>query len=292
MIFATLFVGAVLPFLVTAVVLGAVDGFDRNRAREGGCRGFVLAGALAYPLAHGLVRGGLPFPPVESVDWLPFFALLAGVVGLLEAGLPRLGRGRWLLRLVVVAGLLWTTLSPLVRYAWSALAAAGWMAALEIAVLLFWGAVESHVRRDEPLAAPLSFLLLSVGSSGILLLSNSAVLGQLAGVLAAVLGAWLLMAVLRPRRFPARGSGAVLTLVLAGLWMQGYFYADLPLSSLVLLALVPATAVVGEALRRRGRSRLVALAGEWALASLLVGLAAVGPLLASWRAVADPYAMG
>ncbi|HHN73919.1 MAG TPA: hypothetical protein ENK10_01695 [Acidobacteria bacterium] len=291
MIVSSLLIGAALPFLVALFAMAVVGWVDRDRSRERGCRGFVIAVALAYPVAHGLIRGGLPFPPIETVDWLPFFALLAGGVGLIEAGLP-VGRGRWLLRLVVVAGLLWTSLLPLVRYAWSALVAAGWMAALEIAVLLFWGAVESHVRRDEPLATPLSLLLLSVGSSGILLLSNSALLGQLAGALAAALAAWLLMGLLRPRKFPARGSGAAATLILAGLWLQGYFYADLPLSSLLLLALVPVTAAAGEALRRRGRSRVMALSGELALASLLIALAGISPLLASLRAVSDPYGMG
>lgn len=287
MLLRALLLTALLPFAVTfSAILAGV--WWRGGARSEN-RGYLVAVALGYVAAHIGLRGWPPFPAVESLDWLPCIALLAAAVGIVEAAWPSLGRARWLLRLVVVAAALWALSSPLLQYTWSALHAAIWMAGLEIAVLGFWALIENHLRRDDPVASPAALLVVATGASGVILLANSALLAQLAGVLAATIGALLLGALLTPSLRPAPGSGAALAMLLSSTWLLAYFYADLPTSSLILLPLACCGAWLGHLLRRRGAGRWVALAVEVAATAIIVALAAAEPLMATLASQGEPY---
>jgi hypothetical protein len=61
-------------------------------------------------------------------------------------------------------------------------------------------------------------------------------LGQLAFVLTAVFGTIVAVGFLLPRAVPGRGIVPVAVVVLSGLWLSGYFFAELPAASALLLA--------------------------------------------------------
>jgi hypothetical protein len=110
------------------------------------------------------------------------------------------------------------------------------------------------------------------------MLSGSILLGQLAAVLgAAVLGS-LVFAV---RRIPlGRGIVPVFALLAGTLLVCGYFFADLPLASAIMLALAPAFALIpigqpGKLLAFAIRSALVSVP---ILAALVVAFRASPPL--------------
>jgi hypothetical protein len=93
-----------------------------------------------------------------------------------------------------------------------------------------------------PIATPL-FLLIPCGGAAIaLMLSSSMLLGQLAAVLAATVFASFVLGL----RQVALGKGAapVFTTLFAALMVSGYFFAELPAPSALLLAVAPALALV------------------------------------------------
>ena len=101
-----------------------------------------------------------------------------------------------------------------------------------------------------------------VGLPWCLLLSGSLRLAQHAGVLVAIFAAiWIITLVLQHtenkwRVFP-RGTSPVVALVLAGIWMNGYFYEEVPAASAILLAMALFLAPVGriEKIQRLGARR-------------------------------------
>ena len=76
------------------------------------------------------------------------------------------------------------------------------------------------------------------------MLAGSLLLGQLAGVLTAIAATCLVLIIAVKAPFPPSGAPAPLSLVCAGLWLSGFFYAELPPVSAVLLVLAPASALL------------------------------------------------
>jgi hypothetical protein len=121
-------------------------------------------------------------------------------------------------------------------------------------------------------------MIVCAGTFGALMLSGSILLGQFATVLgAAVLGC--LVFALRNVAL-GRGIVPVFSLLMGALLLCGYFFADLPLTSAIMLALAPAFALIpigqpGKLLAFGLRSTLVAVP---ILVALLVAFRASPPL--------------
>jgi hypothetical protein len=86
--------------------------------------------------------------------------------------------------------------------------------------------------------------VLGAGTCIALMLSGSLLLGQLACILSAIAATCFLLILAVPASFHSSGAAAPLSLVSAGLWLSGFFYAELPAASALLLALAPAGALL------------------------------------------------
>src|SRR5947208_7430067 len=80
------------------------------------------------------------------------------------------------------------------------------------------------------------------GACVALIFSGSLLLGQLAGILNAMAATcfFLIIAVRTP--FHPSGAAGPLSLLCAGLWVSGFFFAEIPGASALVLALAPAAA--------------------------------------------------
>jgi hypothetical protein len=79
--------------------------------------------------------------------------------------------------------------------------------------------------------------------------------------------------------FHPSGAAAPLSLVSAGLWLSGFFYAELPAASVLLLALAPAVALLPVGKESHSQSRV--LAYRIVFVAVPVGIAVVLALHAS-----------
>jgi hypothetical protein len=117
------------------------------------------------------------------------------------------------------------------------------------------------------------------GTSVALILSGGLLLGQLAGILSATAATCFLLIIAVRAPFLPSGAAAPLSLVCAGLLLSGFFYAELPTASALLLALAPTTALLRVGEKSHSQSR--ALAYRTALVAVPVAIAVVLALHAS-----------
>lgn len=253
--------GVLLPAFVAGVVLAVV----RNRRAAG------LALALGYPAGHVAVAGRLPLPPIEASEWLAWVGLGGGLLAAL-APPPTAAAWRWLQRAVIAGVVTTLLLRPLVRNAWSPGRSFAWLAGTGAAAFALAATVDTLATRSRGARVPLALSLAAAATSGAILNAGSALVAQLAGVLASVLGA-VALGTFAWRR--SSHTGAVLPAVglLCGLLAVGYHYVELPAASALLLAAAPAAPWLAETKPIRNLPRPATTAIALGLAALAAAAA-------------------
>lgn len=216
--------------------------------RSGNTRVFRIAVAFlpaaAYGAGHYSVTGGTSFPPTDTTNWLPYFALAAAAVVSLTSLLPSRIARLAIFGLLCV-GAMRLLLAPKFHYLWSA--EQGWLWVIGLSALILLGAAGvalTERRSSHPVELSLLLSLLPAGTAVALMLSGSLLLGFFAAVLSATfLGNLVLVWRSRP---PLDGATAVFSLLHVSLLACGYFFSGLPLLSFVLLALTPLLAAGSE----------------------------------------------
>jgi hypothetical protein len=202
-------------------------------------KGFPLQLAIAIALACGFlvgyarIYGVFSFPPMEAQGWLPVFIASGFIVfaidDLMDFPLPAR---------LVCQGLFSTAgaillLLPLLKTEF-----AGNLATLATSIMLWFGLWIYIDRQNGP-----ALFFVAAGNAVVCATTGSTMLGQLGGVLAAVLG--LYMALNFPRiRMPLGHAGtAVAAMILASLMLIGHAYAGTATRPTLLLL----TAFAGQA---------------------------------------------
>jgi len=262
----------ILPAAIGAMMVAAgACGFALfwGKERTRGALG-PLALGVAYVVGHLLIAGWTSFPPADTTNWLPYFALAAAVLGVFCANLPLTAWARGVTFGLVSIGALRLLLNPKFQYGWSPSEGWAWVAGLGSAIVLLAIILDGLARRPgTAVEMPLFLLIVSAGTSGAVMLSGSMLLGQFTMVLAAALFGSL---VFTAGKVPlGRGIVPVFSLLLGALLASGYFFAELPLTSAVLLAFAPILPLIPT----RKSNKLLALGIRAALVSIPVALALV-----------------
>jgi hypothetical protein len=208
------------------------------------CAGAVAIGA-GYVAGHVLAAGWPSFPPRSATHWLFWFA----VIGVIVAVADTLVRPKETVRLITWAIISTIAcrliLQPKFSYAWGAAEGWLWVFAIALGVVALTCCLDLIERRPFGPATLFSVTtVLCAGTCIALMLSGSLLLGQLACILSAIAATCFLLIIAVTVLFHPSGAAAPLSLVCAGLWLSGFFYAELPASSALLLALAPAGALL------------------------------------------------
>lgn len=249
------FFGLLLPAVVTSGILifarslSTKEGTMGAEKRHSEFSGWLLAAALGvgYIVGYLGLEGFPVFPPKLGTHWLCYLA----IIGLIVAGFWHLtpwGRlGAQVALSIILPRLL---LDATFKYTWSQTEGIIWWVCLAIAIFIFWHLVQ-HSFRALPAGASVPFVYfgLSGGTALILALSGSLRLALHGGVLVAIFAAtWLIVLFLQRNSekfvFPP-GASPVLTLLLIGIWMNGYYFAEMPAASAVLLGIALLLAQIG-----------------------------------------------
>ena len=252
LILKQLILGLLLPAGVSCgFLLFARALISKAESDTGRLSGWLIAAALGVGYITGYLglEGVPPFPPREGVHWLGYLGLL----GVILAGVwhfPVWGR------LIVQAGLSIVIprllLASTFKYTWGQLEGIIWWACLAVTVFVFWSLVQrSFTSLPAGASAPFVYFGISGGTALTLAVSGSLRVAQHTGVLVAIFAAtWIVTFFLQRRAghhwrvFPNAAS-PVVALLLAGIWMNGYFYEEVPAVSAVLLVLSPCLAPFG-----------------------------------------------
>jgi len=252
--------GLLLPAMVSAILAWLIGGSSGSD--------WITAAGLGVAHVTGFVVGfmatyGLPrFPPIESQDWIVTVLLPAALVVTLLSATKGVSFGlSWLLRGLLAAATPLVLLQPYVRYTWSFSESVTWLCGLGAAGLVTWFFLLRFEYRVVSIAKQEEVgscwwwswtLAIVAGATGMtILLSGSQTLGQLGLTLAAVLGGsgTLCATVRRPRSVASCLD--VPYLLLFGLWLSGYFYAELGFWQVAALVLAPHMVWVGQWARFR-----------------------------------------
>src|ERR1700675_255122 len=117
--------------IISMMVAGGVCGFalcwgkERARSALG-----PLAIGLAYLSGHLVITGWVSFPPADTTNWLPYFALVAAVLGASCGVFALKAWARALIFSFVSAGALRLLLKPKFLYDWSLAEGCIWVVCL------------------------------------------------------------------------------------------------------------------------------------------------------------------
>lgn len=283
-----LFFGILLPVIVGGGIFVIARSLSpkayatvRYEKEENGLTGWLVAAALGVGYIIGyLGLEGLPvFPPKLGTHWLFYFA----IIGLIVARFWH--RAVWgpiaqiAISIIIPRFLLTSTF----KHTWGPIEGIIWWVCLAIVIFIIWHLVEqSFSALPAGASSPFVYFGLSGGTALILALSGSLRLAQHCGILVALFAAsWILtLGLQRDRKrfvFP-RGASPVVTLLLIGIWMNGYFFAEVPAVSAILL-------VISLLLAQVGRTKAVQGLGGWRSTLVQIAAAALPVVIAIGIAV-------
>lgn len=282
-----LFLGLLLPTIVGSGIFIFARSLApkeyatvRYEKELGGFRGWLIAAALGVGYVVGyLGMEGVPvFPPRQGIHWLCYLA----IAGLIVASFWH--RAVWgpiaqIAISIIIPRLL---LTSTFKHTWGPVEGIIWWVCLAVVIFMFWHIVEgSFSALPAGASGPFVYCGLFGGTALVLALSGSLRLAQHAGILVALFAAsWIITLVLQRDRkrfvFP-RGTSPIVTFLLIGLWMNGYFFAEVPAASAVLLLISLLFVYVGriEVIQELGvrRSLLVQIVGVALPVIIAIGVA-------------------
>jgi hypothetical protein len=234
----------ILPSVIVALAVAAgVCGFALYWGKER-MRGVLgpVALAVAYLSGHLMITGRVSFPPADTTNWLPYFAVAAALLGGACALVVVKSWARVFIFALLSAGALRLLLRPKFQYGWSLGEGWLWVACLAFVFVLLAAILDALVRRSAmAIEVPAFFLMTCGGTFGALLLSGSILLAQFAAVLGGALLGCLVFAAAKVAL--GRGMIPVFSLLTGSLLVSGYFFAELPATSALLLVFAPALAL-------------------------------------------------
>ncbi len=267
---------AALALVGVAVVAGRSG---RPLLGELGVASGVVAGFVAGYMA---LVGAPQWPVSEAMQWLPWIALAGGGIALVDVGLRTLQGYALGLRVVgpavaawIVPALLFATLADNV---WTAEQAARWQWSLSGGVVAGWLLLDLLAARMSSRGFAVLLGLLCAGAAGVIVLGQTAVLGQLVGGAAAAVGGAALLTVLGRTDLSLRAASLPVALIVTAAAASAHHYAYLSVRGLGLILAAPALAAVLVLIPWRWRPNLMkdALAVV-AVIAVLGGAAAVAP---------------
>jgi len=196
-----------------------------------------LAIVFGYALGHRIATGSLTLIPHSSEQWLPLLALISLLLSLIDI-VPRIP---------VWAKLTWRTLWGFVVLGvllfpatfLSASAKVAWVLGLGILLAAVCFCLDVLAEKETKTWLPFTWSLVAVAGSVSFIIAHSAIVSQLSGVLASVLGATFLFVAWQKDWSLSKSATVVFVVLLFGLGANGAFYADLPIVSAILLWLAP-----------------------------------------------------
>ncbi len=253
------FYTAVLPALISAAVImiarmvGKRTGLLYSRCG-------ALGLALGYFAGYSGILGRPAFPPVEATQLFFFIA----AASLIPAAVDAVGKNRspvnWFVRVSIVASSAWFLLRPFIAYRWSVPESAVRMFILTVLAMIFWNVLDDLGRSSRTRLLALYLVVLGTAESIVIILSHSAAVAQLQGILVAALAAALAVSlVFRDSGTELMLMSALPVVVLIFFFHAAgtFFFADMPLSSGMLLWLSPVAAL--PVWRRSGGERAAAI---------------------------------
>lgn len=251
-----LFFSMLLPAIVCGGIYAVVV-YIKARVREKTSLLWLTAVAIGigYIIGYIGIERKLTFIPKESIHWLFYFAIFA-LFSSTYWDYP--GWRRTISQLIYSIALPRILLNSYFQHIWGTFEGIIWWVCLSIGIFIFWNIVKQSFFAipSSSTSIPFIYFGISGGTALIIALSGSLRIAQHAGTLTALFAAlWILTIVLKRSLKTDLNSNQhvfsisvspVITFLFVGIWLNGYFYAEVPAASVILLAVSPFLAQVGQ----------------------------------------------
>lgn len=201
----------------------------------------ALALAAGYVAGHIGVAGAPNWVPIGATGWLVHVAAVATIAAVLQIALGASVWAVWAVRIAAALGGAYLILRVPIRSQWSGGHAIAALGIVTASTLITSRAFESAAAHTGALTMLAALGITAGGSAGILVLSGTALVGMLAGALAAAVGAAFLVEWAAPGSTNAAAAAPVLAGVLVAMWTIALLFADMPGPAAALLVAAPAT---------------------------------------------------
>ncbi len=244
----------------------------------------AIAIGIGYIVGYIGIEGSVTFIPKESRHWIFYFTIFA-VFSSTYWEHP--GWRRTISQLIYSIALPRILLNSYFQHIWGTFEGIIWWVCLSIGIFIFWNIVKQSFSAipSSNTSIPFIYFGISGGTALVIALSGSVRIAQHAGTLTALFTViWILTVVLQRNMKSDSDSNShvysisvspVVTFLFVGIWMNGYFYAEAPSASVLLIAVSPVFAQVGgiQVIQRLGERK--SLFVQIGLIVLCVGVAVV-----------------
>lgn len=274
--------------IIPAIACGALyiaSVFIRTRIKNQSNLLWLTAISIAggYLVGYFSIEGKITLLPIEGIHWLFYFTLF----GLFSstywdsAGLRR-----------IISQVLYSILIPrvlldaLFKHTWGTFQGIIWWVFLSVVIYVFWNIViQSFKESTSNSSIPFIYLCISGGTALVLALSGSLRLAQHAGTLVALFAAIWIITLIFQHRIQTENEinlfnftpsvSPLLTFLLIGIWMNGYFYGEAPAISVLLLAISPVFTLIGKINVLQGMMSKKPVLIQLGLITLCIGISVI-----------------
>jgi hypothetical protein len=233
--------------------------------------------------------GWLPFGPTTGQDWIPYLAILATVLGLIDAFRRPPLWARLLIRAVVSVAAVALVLNWRIGRQWdSPQEISLWLGVLGGVLFFLWNALSRLAERSEGAPLPVALWAACAGAAGTIILAHNATFAEQLGALAACFGSAFVLSLWRSDLTLARGPIPVFAVAYGALIAAAYYNLDnLGAPAAILLAAAPLAAWITQLrpIRRKGAVARTLIA----LAATALPTAAAADIVYLKRPEVGPY---
>lgn len=294
-----LFFTMLLPAICSAGIFAASVFVTARDDKKSNLQWIIAAAiGIGYLIGYIGIEKKFTLVPVENIQW--FFYLT--VFAILSSTYWDYNGWRRIVSQIIYSILIpRILLNPYFQHHWETFEGIIWWVCLSIGIFVLWSAVKQSFSTMPSSKASLPFIYFGIsgGTAVVIALSGSLRLALHAGTLVAIFAAiWITTVVLQSRLKTGSktdwqifhiSTSPLMTFLLVGIWLIGYFYAEAPSISILLLAISPFMAQVGKinAIRElEGKKSIIVQVG---LIALCVSIAMVIALVRSGLFSQDTY---
>ena len=244
----------------------------------------AVAIGIGYIIGYIGIEGSVTFIPKESRHWIFYFTIFALFS---STYWDYSGWRQTISQLIYSIALPRILLNSYFQHIWGTFEGVIWWVCLSIGTFIFWNIVKQSFSTipSSNTSIPFIYFGISGGTALIIALSGSVRIAQHAGILTALFAAiWIITIVLQRNLKSDSDSNShvftisvspLVTFLFVGIWMNGYFYAEAPSASVLLLAGSPFLAQVGQlqAIQKLGDRKSVLV--QIGLIALCVSIAVI-----------------
>lgn len=222
--------------LITAGVAGIIQLVAWSGSKKLGQFLSALAFSSAFFVGYLMLIGMPEFPPVVAQEWIVAFVAFAFIAAAVQAYVKIPAIAGWFVRIAVAVAFAWLLVGPMDEYRWEGIEGYLYAGGAAITLVVLWSVLSISSEKTANASFLFIIMVAMTGTTVTMMLAGSMKFGQMSVILTSIVGSRWIVELLRKRLASSRGAIPVVSVIITGLIFGAHLYAELPLWSMLLLA--------------------------------------------------------